>query len=455
MEKTISKDKIDLFETMPIPKAVFKLALPTILAMLVAVFYSLADTYFVSLLNDPIETAAVTLASTVTLLFNAVNNIFGVGGSSLFTRFLGSKEYDKAKNVGTFSIYGAIISGIIFSLIVLIFNTDILRIVGTDEFNYFVTKRYMFYTVILGATPAILNTVIGQIIKGEGLALHASFGMMSGCLLNIILDPFFILPQFLNMGAEGAGLATLISNCFACLYYVVLLSIIKRGKTILTFNPKYISLNKTIIFGIFAVGVPAAIQNILNVTGSTVLNNYASIYGSTCVSAIGIAHKLCNISLYIAMGISSGITPLISYNYASKNHKRMKDTIIFTLKIVLPMMLVLCGLMEIFASNIIKTFMDNEEVIKYGTIYIKEFAIAQPFLAIDFSAVGIFQATGKGRNALIFAILRKIILEIPALYILNKIYPLYGLGFAQPIAEIILAILAVLIIRRFFRQLGI
>lgn len=455
MEKKISQDKVYLFESMPIPKAVMTVSIPTVLSMLVAIFYSMADTYFVGLLDDPIQTAAVTLAGTVILAFNAIVNLFGIGASSMFSRSLGSKDYKTAEESCAFGIFGCIFCALLLSLICLVFNNQLLNILGADELNREVTRNYMFWTVIIGATPAILNTVVGQLVKGEGMTAHASIGMMSGCILNVILDPFFILPQFLNMGAEGAGLATLISNCFACLYYVILICIVKKGKTFLSFDIRKLSLRKELVLGTFAVGVPAAIQNLLNVTGMTIINNFASVYGSAAVSAVGISHKVCNLSLYIAMGISSGITPIVSYNYASGNHKRMRDTIMYVFKLIVPMMFVIMGLMIVFSDKLISIFMNNEDVVRYGSVYIREMAIAQPFLAVDFSTVGVFQAIGKGKYSLLFAIMRKVILEIPALFILNIVYPIYGIGYAQAVAEVVLAIAAIVILNKIFKELKI
>lgn len=455
MSTTIEKDKTYLFETMPIPKAVLKVSVPTVLSMLVAVFYNMADTYFVGLLDNPIETAAVTLAGTVILAFNAIVNLFGIGASSMFSRALGSKDYKTAQESSTFGVYGCIFCALILSIICLVFNNQLLTILGADELNREVTKNYLFWTVILGATPAILNTVTGQLVKGEGMAAHASIGMMSGCILNVILDPFFILPQFLNMGAAGAGLATFISNCFACAYYIVLIGVIKRGKTFLSFDIRKFTLRKDLVFGICAVGIPAAIQNLLNVTGMTIMNNFAAAYGSEAVSAIGISHKLCNMSLYIAMGISSGVTPIISYNYASGNHKRMKDTITFVLKFIIPLMFVIMIGMLFASDKLIRLFMNNADVVRLGSVYIKEMAIAQPFLALDFSVVGVCQAIGKGKYSLFFALMRKVALEIPALFILNKVYPVYGIGYAQACAEIILAIIAIVVLKKIFNELNI
>ena len=155
--------------------------------------------------------------------------------------------------------------------------------------------------------------------------MHASIGTMSGCLLNIILDPIFILPWGLHMGAAGAGLATFLSNCVACLYFFVLLYG-KRGNTYVSIHPKNFTLKRDILSGICTVGVPAAVQNLLNVTGMTILNNFTSSYGADAVAAMGITQKINMVPMYVSMGLSQGIMPLVSYNYSSGNIKRMKRT---------------------------------------------------------------------------------------------------------------------------------
>ena len=281
------QQKITLFERTPIPQAIVKLAVPTILSSLVMMLYNLADTYFVGMLNDPIQNAGVTLAAPVLLAFNAVNNLFGVGSSSMMSRALGRKDYNTVSRSSAFGFYCAIICGIAFSVLCIIFEQPLLSLLGATEENIAATHGYMKWTVLLGATPAILNVVMAYLVRSEGSAMHASIGTMSGCLLNIVLDPIFILPWGFNMGAEGAGLATFISNCVACLYFFVLL-FIKRGRTYVCIKPSMFRLNKAIIAGVCGVGIPAAIQNLLNVTGMTVLNNFAAAFGSNAVAAIGI-----------------------------------------------------------------------------------------------------------------------------------------------------------------------
>lgn len=444
--------KADLFEKTPIPKAVMQMSVPTVITSLVMVVYNLADTFFVGMLNDPVQNAAVTLAGPVLLAFNAVNNLFGVGCSSMMSRALGVKDYETAKRTSAFGLYCSVFAGLIFSVLITVFNTPALTVLGADETTAEATAEYLFWTVSCGAVPSIFNVVMAYMVRSEGSSLHASIGTMSGCLLNIVLDPVFIMPWGLDMGAAGAGFATFISNTFASIYFIIL-AIVKRKNSFVCLNPKKFTLKKKIVFGVFAVGVPASIQNLLNVTGMTILNNFTAAFNADAVAAMGIAHKLNMIPLQVALGISQGIMPLISYNYSSKNYQRMKSFILFTTKIVLGLMSVVTVLYFIFSKNLSMLFIDNESVVNYSSAFLRGMCLSLPFLCMDFMAVGIFQSCGMGKKSLIFAILRKIVFEIPAIYILNHFFPLYGLAYAQTSAEIILSIIAVIVLLNMFRKL--
>ena len=441
-----------LFEQMPIPRAVAKLAVPTILSSLVTVLYNLADTYFVGMLNNSVQNAAVTLAAPLILAFNAVNNLFGVGSSSMMSRALGSRDYETVHRSSAFGFYCSIFCGLLFSLLYVIFQPFVLTILGADTTTAEATAGYLRWTVACGAAPTILNVVMAYLVRAEGAALHASIGTMSGCILNIILDPVFILPWGLNMGAEGAGLATFLSNCVACGYFFVLLYV-KRENTHVCIKPSMFCLKRKIVLGVCGVGIPASIQNLLNVTGMTVLNNFTSSYGSDAVAAMGITQKINMVPMQIAMGLSQGIMPLISYNYASGNTPRMKKTLTFAAKISLTALVIVAAGYYVGAGALVRMFMQDPTIVAYGTRFLRGFCLGLPFLCMDFLAVGVFQAVGLGKNAFIFAILRKVVLEIPALIILNALFPLYGLAYAQFAAELVLAAAAVVVLVRMFAKL--
>ncbi|MBR3705117.1 MAG: MATE family efflux transporter [Oscillospiraceae bacterium] len=444
-------DKTYLFEQAPIPKAVMTLAIPGVLSSMVTVLYNLADTFFVGMLNDAVQNSAVTLAAPVMLAFNAVNNLFGVGSSSMMSRALGRKDMDTVRRSSAFGFYCALGSGVLFSVLVSLFFAPLLGLLGADSVTYQATADYMFWTVCLGAVPSILNVVMAYLLRAEGAALYASIGTMSGCMLNIILDPIFILPWGLDMGAAGAGCATFVSNCVACLYFLVF-TVVRRGKTMVCLDVRFFSFRRDIVRGVCGVGIPACIQNLLNVVGMTVLNNFTAYYEASAVAAMGIAQKIAMVPMYAAMGVGQAVMPLVGYNFAGGNPKRMKDGFVFATKVSLVFEVATVAVCCLIPTTIVGLFIQDAAILSYGAAFLPGMMLAQPFLCMDFLAVGVFQACGMGGKSLLFAVLRKVALEIPALVVLNTLFPLHGLAYAQLCAEFVLSIAAVVMLRRIFRN---
>lgn len=444
--------KIQLFESVAVPKAVLTLSIPTVISSLVALLYSLADTYFVGMLNNPVQTAAVTLAAPVLLAFNAVNNLFGVGSSSMMSRALGSGDMKTLRQSSAFGFYGALISGIGYSIVCTALLRPLLTALGADASTAQTTADYMKWTVCLGATPSIMNVVMAYLIRSEGATLHASIGTMSGCVMNMILDPLFILPWGLNMGAEGAALATMISNCFALAYFFGYL-FFKRASTYVCISPKEFTLRREIVGGVCKVGVPASIQNLLNVLSHMLANNLVAPYGAAALAGMGIASKIAMVPWYVSNGISQGVMPLVGYTYAARKLERMKHALKFSVKLSESFLCAVAALCCIFARQITGAFIDDPETVAYGAKFMYGLCLSIPFLAMDFIAVGVFQAVGHGSLSLLMALMRKVVFEIPALYLLNAIFPLYGLSCAQLVAEVGMAVIGTVLLVRLIRQI--
>lgn len=440
-----------LLEESTIPAAVLTMIVPTTISSLIMIFYNLADTYFVGMLNDPVQNAAVALSAPMLLGFNAINNLFGVGGSSMMSRSMGKGDRAAFEKSSVVSFYGAVFGGVLFSLAYLFLRPQVLFLLGATQQTAAATERYLFWTVGIGAVPAILNVVIAYMVRAQGAPVQASVGVMSGCLLNIVLDPIFILPSGLGMGASGAGLATCISNGIACVYFLLLIRM-RSEKVYVCVDVRKLRFEKAVLGEIFAVGIPASMQNLLNVTGMTVLNQFTAAYGANAVAAMGIAQKVHNFPVSIFNGISQGVMPLIGYNYAKGDHKRMKAVILFAGCLVLAVTVMAAGVFLLIPDKIMGGFISHSDVISIGEKLLRRFSVAIPFLCIDYLIVAIFQAVGEGRYALVFAVLRKIVLEIPALYVWNHFYPLYGLAYAQATAEVILATIGSAAMIRFFAR---
>lgn len=180
----MDNSKTELFESMPIPKAVITLSVPSVISSLVMVIYSLADTFFVGMMNDPVQNAAVTLAAPLLLAFNAVNNLFGIGSSSMMSRALGRKDYDTVYRSSAFGFYASLICSLLFSLLYGVLQSPILVMLGANAETIQATAGYLFWTVLLGSAPSILNVVLAYLVRAEGSSLHASIGTMCGCLLD-------------------------------------------------------------------------------------------------------------------------------------------------------------------------------------------------------------------------------------------------------------------------------
>lgn len=433
-----------LFESSPVWNAIFKLTIPMIISSIVAMIYNLSDTYFVGALNDSVQNAAITLAAPAMTLFYGITNLFGIGASSLMSRSLGLKDYKTVKNASATGIYFALICATVLSSITIIFNKQTLSILGTDDATYSATKDYMFWTVCLGAIPTIMSIMFGYLVRAEGRAMQASIGQMSGCLLNIILDPFFILPWGLNLGAAGAGLATFIASCVSCSYFLILLFKDKTNTNI-CIKPSYVALNKHVLSNIFIVGIPGVFQNVLNVLSMTILNNIIANYGPNVVAAVGIANKINQLPIQIVFGFTQGVMPLIGYNYANKNFSRMKESIKKTYILTISALMVILVLFNIAGQPIVRMFMDNDEIVRTGSWFLSGFGLSLPFMCIDFMVVGISQSFGMGKPALIFSFLRKCFIEIPLILLLNRFAQVNGIAYAQCITEVCMAGIAIFV----------
>ena len=186
----------------------------------------------------------------------------------------------------------------------------------------------------------------------------------------------------------------------------------------------------------------------------TILNNKMASYGADPVAAMGIAQKVNMIPLQVVLGASQGIMPLVSYNYASRNYSRMKEAYFFAIKVAMVFCFVVVATYYIGAGVVMNLFIDTPSVVEIGTKLLRGFCIGLPFLTVDFITVGVFQSVGMGKYALFFAIARKILLEIPAIFVLDTLFPLYGLAYKQFVAEFVLALIAVVVMAKLFKKLN-
>ena len=429
MEQTKEKQ---IFERMPVPEAVFTLAVPTVISQLIVLIYNLADIWFIGKTGDTLQVAAVTVSYPVFMLLSAFANLFGIGGGSLISRLLGSGKEEEAGKVGSFALWASGTVILFYSLSVWIFGGQMLSALGSSGQTLFFARQYLFWTVVIGGLPTVLNLVLANIVRAQGKAKVASIGMSVGGVLNIILDPVFIFG--LHMNVAGAALATCLSNTFSMLY---LLQHVVRNReessVRLTFLTQRVSAGS--IRDILSIGTPAALQIFLASVSNSLMIRLMSGYADSAISGLGIAQKIEIIPFQVVQGISGGVLPLIAYNYASGDRKRMNDTVSFSIRLGLMLSAAFFVLIELGAPLLVRFFIADHETITCGAAFTRLRCIALPFINIEFMLIAVFQGIGSARQALVLSFFRKGILDLPLMILADLLWPMYGLMLVQPFME--------------------
>ncbi len=445
------RTRTEIFESLPVKRAVLLQILPAIASQMVSLLYSLADTFFVGRLNDPDQTAAVTVAGAVFLLLTALSNLFGIGGASLIARKLGLKKADEAKQVSSFCFYCGLISAAVFGLLVGVLSGPILRLLGAKEASFDYAKGYLFYSVVLGAVPTVLTTLMANLTRAEGSSVGASIGVTVGCVVNIILDPIFVLPFGLNMGAAGAGAATALSNCIGLGYFLIYLRK-NRGKTANSVDPRLLRYGGRHAAQVLKIGLPSALQYMLTVVAVSAQLRFVSKYGSAAVAAVGITKKLDQLPLFFSIGVANGLLPLVGYNYAAGNYERTERCFRFGVMISLGFALFCVLVYELFAPQLTRIFIDDAVTVDYAASFLRRMVIAMPFMSVCYPLITKFQAMGKAKESLTVSILRKGVLDIPLYFVMDAVKPLYGCMWVQPIVDTISLTAAVILNRRIVKN---
>ena len=439
-----------VFESLPVRQAVLKQIIPAVFSQMIALIYSLADTYFVGMLNAPAQTAAITIVYPSFVMLTAISNLFGIGGASMIARKLGRKDTQAAKEIASISFWLGLLSALCFSLFFLLFAKPILTLCGATEATYSFCLRYARWVVVFGGIPTIMNTLLANLVRSEGAAASASFGISLGGILNIILDPVFILPQFLGMGVVGAGVATALSNLASLIYFLLYLYCRKQD-TILNIRPVHLKQTTKHLKEILSIGFPSALQYGLTVVAVAAQSAFVAKYATEATAALGIVKKLDQLPLYFSIGVANGLLPLLAYNHSAGNEHRRQDAFRFGTAISVSFALLCVFVYETFAPQLTSLFISDQQTISYGAAFLRRMVLAMPFMAFCYPMTIQFQAMGKVREALIVSILRKGVLDVPLLFLMDGIFPLYGCMWVQPIVDCISLIAASILYRHMMK----
>ena len=459
------KTNTDLFEKAPVPKAVATMAVPTMISMLVVVIYNMADTFFVSqlgtsatgavgivfslmaIIQDPLQVAAVSLATPVFMIFMALGHLFGIGGSSAISRALGERRKDRAWHISSFCCYGSLGLGVMVAVISVLGMEQILHLIGASENTIGFARQYL--TIIsIGAPTIMFSTAFANILRGEGASRESMVGNLLGTIVNIILDPVMILG--LGWGVSGAALATIIGNIAACFFYI---SYYVRGKSMLSIHVKDFRMGEGIAASVAAIGIPASLNNILMSFANIILNQALVGYGDTPVAAMGVALKSNMLVVLLQIGLCVGIQPLIGYNYGSGNKKRLMQVFKFTGVISVIMGMLLTLFMIIARKTMIQVFINDAEVVSYGIRMVVALQLSAPFIGILFLCINTIQGMGKALPSLVLTVCRQGLIFIPLIFILNAMLGLNGVIYAQPAADYLSILVGIMICMHLFRSM--
>ena len=414
-----------------IPKAVAVMAIPSVISSLVTVIYNMADTFFVGQTGDPLQVAAVSLTNPIFILFMAVANMLGMGGSAVASMAMGEKNEEKVRKVSAIVTYASLGAGIILAAVLLLFTVPILEVFGANEETYEFAKGYTIY-VAWGAPFIIWSAAASFIVRAEGASKEAMVGNMIGTIANIVLDPVFV--SGLGQGAAGAAIATTISNIMASGYY--LWYFLKRSKH-MSIGIRYFTFHEGIMARICSTGLPTAIFSALMSVSTIVLNQILVAYGNAPMAAIGIVFKANMFITFLQMGLANGVQPLLGYSYGAGNMGRFIEVEKFTKKCCLIVGILSTALYFVFREEIIRIFIDDEEVIRYGVEMLIAYMLSGPVIGFLFVNMNSMQSVGRAFPATVLSVMRQGLLLIPLLYLLQAVAGIDGVIYGQSITDYI------------------
>lgn len=418
-------------------RAVIKLGVPLIAGMCIMVLYNLVDTYFIGLMHDDYQLAAVNLAYPIMMITISLSNMIGTGASSLIARKLGAGDRDMAEHTLTTGFVLTVFNSLLVAVFGLLFLNPIVTALGAKANTFAYTADYVS-VILAGSLFTMGNYTFGALLRSEGSVKYSVLGMVAGTITNIILDPLFIFT--FGMKIKGAAIATILGNAvgMGCSLYFYL-----TRKTILQPRKEMLVPTAEILKEIFWVGVPATLETLLTSGAYIVNNNLAVSYGELTVAAMGIAQKILSLGNYIYQGFATGTQPIMGYNYGAGNYQRMLDVLKAGVMTVSLTELALMAVYGIFAPQLISIFTQSPEVIQTGSTVLRAIMFILPCVGATSMSRMSFQAMGKPQYAFVITLIRQLILYIPLLLLFNRLFGFQGMIHAQPVTELIMMIASV------------
>jgi putative MATE family efflux protein len=425
--ETISK-----FEKMtqtPIPRLIINLAIPTIISMLITSHYNMADTFFVGKIGTS-ATAAVGISFSLMAIVQAVGFTLGMGSGNYISRLLGQQNAKDASNVAAAAFFTSIGIGAVLTVIGLILIDPLVNALGATPTIHPYARDYIRY-ILLGIPFIMASYVLNNILRFQGSALFAMFGILLGTILNIGLDPVFIF--VLNMGTGGAALATIISQFIS--FCLLLFASGKGGN--LKIRLKDFSFDWAIYKEILRGGLPSFYRQGLASIATIALNLVSRPFGDAAIAAMSIVGRVLFLAISILLGFGQGFQPVCGFNYGAKLYNRVLEGSWFCVKTAAVFLCAASLIGFIFAPQIIAVFRrDDLEVIRIGTLALRLQCITFPLSSLIIIGNMLLQTIGEAKKASILALARQGLFFLPLIIILPRVFGLLGIQLSQPIADI-------------------
>ncbi|MCM1262246.1 MAG: MATE family efflux transporter [Butyrivibrio sp.] len=414
----------------PVRTLVCSLAGPTILSMLITSFYNMADTFFVGKINTQ-ATGAVGIVFSMMAVIQSVGFFFGHGSGNYISRKLGSQELEEAEKMSSIGFFSAFIAGIVMMAAGLIFVRPLAYALGSTDTILPYTISYLGI-ILIGAPAMTSSLVLNNQMRFQGSAFYAMIGIVSGAVLNIILDPLLIFTC--GLGIAGAALATVISQYVS---FIILIIMIKKGGNIQirfrNFRPS-LHYYKEIIRG----GTPSLCRQGLASVATICLNHAAGVYGDAAIAGMSIVSRVAMFANSALIGFGQGFQPVCGFNYGAGKYDRVLEAFWFCVKYALLFLIVIGGAGIIFAPEVVALFRKGDpEVIVVGTAALRYQAAAFPLNAWIVMCNMMLQSIGKGLKASIVASARQGLCFIPLIYILPRLFGLTGVEMCQAVSDVL------------------
>ncbi len=430
----------------PVEKLIVSLSIPTIISMLISNIYNIADTAFVGRLGTS-ASGAVGIVFGFMALIQATGFLFGQGSGSIISRLLGAKDNAQADVTGSTGLFYSFFFGLMLTVLGLIFVDPIITFLGSTPTIAPYAKQYITY-IMLAAPFMTTSYTMNNLLRYEGKAFYGMISMMTGAILNIVLDP--ILMFGLKLGVAGAGISTALSQVIG---WAIMVSMFLSGKSELRLSVKKISYKGSLLGNIVATGMPSMIRQGLNAACTILMNTTAKPYGDAAIAAMSIVTRVSFFTFSLSLGIGQGFQPVSGFNYGAGKYSRVRLGFRFGLIVSQICMAAFASVVFIFAPQISGALRDDPEVIVIATRAMRLMAVSQLSMPITVMTEMLLQTTGMRLKASILSAMKSGVILIPALLILSRLRGLNGIQEAQPLSLVLSVIPAVIFAKAFFDQL--